>query len=356
MDTDHVFIDIGISGDGDQLRAYAEVWGFDPQNMVQKAACWIGGVVQSANNFVTLELDTKWLQLAGVDGPLTLKNVYVSDLDTTFPVSIATGDIQVVSSESLLVRRAYSQIQITKEMRFGVNPLRNRYEAMRNASDDKPNLVLLPGYCSKLNPWAGQPFTTGTYFNSGGGNLGNHAFATKVMDHVEQLDLASFGTIGHSQGGMIAAHIHNYFFTGLDTAANGRIIQSVGTPWKGCTAAGTLAQLGQIFGIGCGSNNDLSLDGAANWLSGISTEVRREVFFHTTTYKQGSFFGDYCHLAMNLVLSWPNDGTTELKYAILDGANNQGNKEQWCHIDGMSYKPQYTDTARNNEMNALAAR
>jgi len=296
------------------------------------------------------------LQLAGVVGPLTLKNVYVSDLETTYPVSIATGDIKVVSSESFLVSRSNSPIQITKEMRFGFNPLRQRYEAMRNASAAKPNLLLLPGYCSSSNPWTGQSFTSGTYFNTGGGNFANHAFATKVMDHLLPLDLPSFGTIGHSQGGMIAAHIHNYFFTGLDSPSSGHLIQTVGTPWRGCTAAGSLAKLGQIFGIGCGSNNDLSLDGAVNWLSGISLAVRQEVHFYTTTYKLGTFFGDSCNLAMNLVLQWPNDGTTEIKYGTLDGATNMGNKEQWCHTTGMNYKPQYQDSVRNTEMNTLAAR
>jgi len=247
-------------------------------------------------------------------------------------------------------------LQITKEMRFGVNPLRAKYETMRNVSDVKPNLLLLPGYCSKTNPWENQEFTSGSYFNSGGGNLGNHAFAQKVLAHLEPLDLPSYGIIGHSQGGMIAAHILNYYFTGLEKATGSRIIQSVGTPWKGCTAAGTLAELGKIFGVGCGSNTDLSLDGAINWLAGISMETRKAVHFFTTTYEQGTFFGDYCNLAMNIILQWPNDGTTEIKYATLDGATSMGNKQKWCHTTSMKYSPQYTDKARNAEMNAEAAR
>lgn len=30
---------------------------------------------------------------------------------------------------------------------------------------------------------------------------------------------------------------------------------------------------------------------------------------------------------MNLILEWPNDGVTELKYAPLPGAVNMGNKQ-----------------------------
>jgi len=227
---------------------------------------------------------------------------------------------------------------------------------LRNVSDNKPNLLLLPGYCSKTNPWDNQGFSTGTYFNSGGGNLGNHVFAQKVMTHLEPLDLPSYGTIGHSQGGMIAVHLLNYYFTGLELAAGPRLIQTVGTPWKGCTAAGTLAELGRIFGVGCGSNTDLSLDGAINWLSGISMASRSKVHFFTTTYEQGTTFGDWCSLPMNIVLQWPNDGTTEIKYGTLDGGIYMGNKQKWCHTTGMKYQAQYTDAARNAEMNAEASR
>lgn len=85
--------------------------------------------------------------------------------------------------------------------------------------------------------------------------------------------------------------------------------------------------MGKVFGVGCGSNNDLSVDGATNWLTGITTTSRHDVYFYTTTYQQGKMFGDWCSLPMNTVLQWPNDGTAELKYAQLSGGNNLGNKE-----------------------------
>lgn len=63
------------------------------------------------------------------------------------------------------------------------------------------------------------------------------------------------------------------------------------------------------------------------WLSGISNDARKDVFYSTTTYKQGNLFGDYCNAAVNLVLQWPNDGTTETKYADLPSGKSLGNKE-----------------------------
>jgi len=69
-----------------------------------------------------------------------------------------------------------------------------------------------------------------------------------------------------------------------------------------------------------------------------------------------SFFGDYCNLAINLVLQWPNDGTAEIKYAKITGGNNMGNTQKQCHTDGMAYKAQCTDANRNALMNSAAAR
>jgi hypothetical protein len=97
-----------------------------------------------------------------------------------------------------------------------------------------------------------------------------------------------YSVIAHSQGGLAALHLHNFYFCGLDNAEGGRLIQTVGSPYRGSKAAGFAATLGSIFGVGCGSNNDLSRDGAVIWLSGISMENRKDVYYHTTTYKQAS--------------------------------------------------------------------
>jgi len=80
------------------------------------------------------------------------------------------------------------------------------------------------------------------------------------------------------------------------------------------------------------------------------------VHFYTTTYEQGNFFGDWCSLAMNLLLKWPNDGVAEFERTQLPGANNMGNIEKWCHSVDLSYPPQCSDPSRNTVMNQDAAR
>jgi len=304
---------------------------------------------------ISLELDTKWLQRAGVRGPLTLKNVYLADMDTSFPVA-SYGEMGVANSNlgSLRLSPELVNMEITREMRVGVNPL-PKMNTTRSAA--APSLFLLPGYCAAVNPWAHRSgdFTNAQYFVDKG-NYGHDEYSLKALNFITSHSSDSYSLIGHSQGGFVALHIYNFYFSGLENAQGSRLIQTIGTPWQGCSIAGDAAALGKLFGVGCGANNDLTRDGAANWLTGISLESRTHVHSYTTTYKQGNFFGDYCNLAVNLILQWPNDGTTELTYGKLPGGFYEGNTEKQCHVSGMAYPAQTDDAARNSVMNLAAAR
>lgn len=55
-------------------------------------------------------------------------------------------------------------------------------------------------------------------------------------------------------------------------------------------------------------------------------------------------------------LDKPNDGTTETKWANINGGNNMGTKTDWCHTTGMTYPGQCADPARNSVLNQNAAR
>jgi hypothetical protein len=219
-------------------------------------------------------------------------------------------------------------------------------------------LIALHGYCAGTNPWAAyaQDFTNAMFFEDKNANRNNNDYAALVHNFAETNQVISYGLIGHSQGGMVSIHLLNYFESGLDDAEGERLIQSVGTPYQGCSAAGSAANLGKAFGVGCGANTDLSTDGAKLWLAGITSEARKKIFYYTTTYEQGNFFGDYCNMAINAVLEWPNDGTSEYKFAQLHYANNMGNTQKQCHTTDMKYPALYHDRARNKIMNDKAAR
>jgi len=352
-------IDIGVKDietTQPKLRAFAEVWGTNPKTKDLEPACWVGGLVSIDGGFVTLELDTKWLQLAGVSGPLVLNGVYLSDVDTQFPVTNEMNNIPVQNSNiEIELTPEMRTMEITDEMRFGVNPLKknNATELIDGA------LVLIHGYCSQSNPFKAfqEDFTNAYFFDNPNANLGNDEFANRVLAFVATRGIGSFSIIGHSQGGIVGAHILNYYWSGMDLSGPGRHVQSIGTPYQGCTGAGNSANLIKIFGYGCGANVDLTVEGTTVWLTGISVAVRVNIFYYTTTYELGKFFGDYCNIAVNLVLEWPNDGTTELDYAPLpNGGVNCGNTQKQCHTTDMTYPAQYHDVPRNRAMNAAAAR
>jgi len=166
--------------------------------------------------------------------------------------------------------------------------------------------------------------------------------------------LKGYSAAGYSQGGMAITHLSNFYWSGLDTPTNGRVLQSVVTPYQGSSAAGTTASLGKLFGVGCGTVNDLTKDGANLWLSGISTATRASVYFYYVTYDEST--SKFCNQATNMFLTKPNDGVTELQYAPLSGGVDCGRKSGWCHALNMKFAPAFSDSSRNQEMNSKAAR
>ena len=134
-------------------------------------------------------------------------------------------------------------------------------------------------------------------------------------------------------------------------------MQSVGTPYQGTNLAGVLSALGGIFGVGCGSNSNLTYSGAASWLAGIPSWARGQVHYYSTGFRSTNWWtNDFCNFASDLVLSDPEDGTVERSSAQLPGAVNQGHVSGQCHTAGMRDPAQYLDASRNSVMNANAAR
>lgn len=353
-----------VTQDSDEtFTYYAEVWG--TKEGKAEPAAWVGGLANieqiAGKNFVRMEFDLNWANNAQISGPFTLKNAYmrsashevvVTKIDT-IKVKMAQ-DVHTHVSSHLAFLSKRGPTQPTEEMYFGVRPSHLPY----NASAGAGSLILVHGYCAAVNPWefSASSFSNGHFFLNPNANIPNEAFAQSILAYADANQLSGWSGIGHSQGGMVLTHIQNFYWSGMDTTSGGRTVQSVGTPYLGSSAAGSAANLGKLFGIACGSNFDLTTDGAELWLAGISSKIRSRVNYYTTTYKLNTFFGDSCNVAINLILQWPNDGTTELKSAQLPGGVNCGNKEKWCHVTDMNYPAQYTDAARNAEMNQKAAR
>jgi hypothetical protein len=327
------------------LTASAEVWGTHNGQAVPVA--WISGLVapeQTGNDLVLpLSLDGRWITLAGAQAPFELRNVRVQDIATHIPLAqAATLPLDIRSLPAAIEATA-----VTDEMLMGVRPANERDPELAGV------LMLIHGYCSG-GVWPTSHFSQYAVFLDANQNRTHDQFAQLIGNYGSQF--SSFGAVAHSQGGAASLHLYTYYWSGLDYSTGSRLIQSVGTPYQGTALAGLAAVLGQIFGVGCGTNWDLTYDGASLWLAGIPSWARSRVYYFTTAFKDVWWRYDYCHIASDLLLSDPDDGTTERWAGQLSGANNMGHKTGWCHTSGMRDPAQYTDYSRNSNMNTYANR
>jgi hypothetical protein len=340
-------VPVQVENSAQHYRGYAQVWGRDARG-ADLAIAWVGGMVQANDGAVEFGLDSRWIEKAGASGPFTLRELRLEDPDHF--VSLETisqldlnGEIKLSSS------RKASNIVVDDLMRMGPMP-----EAINAERGVGTRLLLVHGYCSGA-VWPAANFSNASTFLDANQNRSHDQFARLISTFGNTWN--SYGIVAHSQGGAAALHLYNYYWSGLDRATGARLIQSVGTPYKGTNLAGVLAALGGIFGVGCGTNTDLTYSGAASWLAGISTASRGKVNYYTTSFKQTGFFtNDYCNFASDLVLSDPEDGTTEVANGQLSGGVNRGSVTGQCHTDGMRDPAQYRDAGRNGVMSSNAAR
>lgn len=354
VDDTRLSINVPASGlrNNRKVIVYGEVWGRN-KNGEESAIAWIGGMALANGRLQTgvpVILDARWLARIDAETNFELRNVRVQDPD--YFVTLAQTD-KIALTIPVMPKAAKSGFaEITDEMRMGVRPA--KYDAA-NAVGGK--LMLVHGYCSG-DAWGGAAsagqFTNYVKFLDLNQNRTHDQFAQRIKNF--GANLPSFGIVAHSQGGAASLHLYTYYWSGLDTAGAGRLIQSVGTPYQGTALAGNLAAIGSVFGAGCGTNNDLTYNGAAAWLSGIPSWARAKVHYSTTSFTDVWYRYDYCNMGTDLFLNDPDDGVVERDYAQLPGANNRGHKTGWCHTSGMRDPAQTADASRNSDMNANAAR
>lgn len=327
-------------------RSYAEVWGRDARGNEVPVA-WVGGMVTPEAGKFGLGFDERWIAKSGAQAPFELRNLRIEDPDTS--VTIASSARMGLSLPALRVRAKAADIEIDEMMTMGPRPV----EAAQAKGVGK-RLLLVHGYCSG-GVWPAAQFGTSSTFLDKNQNRSHDYFARLIKSFGSTWN--SFGVVAHSQGGAASLHLYTYYWSGLDNATGSRLIQSVGTPYKGTNLAGILAKLGNWFGVGCGKNTDLSYSGASAWLAGIPNSARAKVNYYTTSFKLTNWYtNDYCNAATDLVLSDPEDGTTEKANGQLPGAVNRGHVEGQCHTAGMRDPAQYLNASRNATMNSNAAR
>ncbi len=339
--------------DSNEVHLSAELWGTDV-NGEQHPAAWVGGITQPQTQKgatkLALNFDTRWLSLQGLSAPYSLKSVKLQTVDGNVPLAVKT---QMSAKGFGLTKPSMTasaqQLTISDDMLVGTMPAKQQSATLGSGS----KLLLVHGYCSG-QAWLESHFYNAVEFKDYKQNISHNTFAQRVRNFGSSYN--SYGIVAHSQGGAAALELYTKYWSGLDNASSGRLIQSVGTPYQGTALAGNLAAIGDVFGAGCGTNTDLTYNGASNWLSTIPTWARAKVNYYTTSFTDNWWSYDYCHLATDLFLDDPEDGTTEKWSGQLSGATNRGHKTGQCHTSGMRDPQQTRDTGRNSTMSSNAAR
>lgn len=328
-------------------RIYAEVWGKDSSG-VSNPVSWISTISPVENDQLKIELDAHWLALSKTVNSFELRNLRIEDADNFIPlVEKETVNLNL----GILPKSATKSYngEITEEMLMGSRPA----SLQTNKSGSK--LLLVHGYCSSdvWGPYQGQ-FSNSAVFYDLDQNRSHDEFARRIRDFGAQY--SSFGVVAHSQGGAASLHLYTYYWSGLDYSSGSRLIQSVGTPYQGTPLAGNLAAIGDVFGVGCGTNTNLTTSGAASWLAGIPTWARSRIYYHTTSFETKWWRYDYCSMGTDAFLSDPEDGVIEKSRGQLSGGNNMGHKTGWCHTQDMRDPGQTGDSSRNYNMSSYANR
>ena len=339
---------VPVSGEkvGGHYRGYAEVWGSD-KNGTPMPVAWVSGMVEPSNGAVSFGLDTRWIALSGAQAPFELRNLRLEDPDVF--VTLASAERMVMTVPNLQIKSKPGQIVIDEAMTQGLRP--TKLNADKGTGS---RLLLVHGYCSG-GVWPASQFSNASTFLDANKNRTHDQFAQLIKTYGATWN--SFGVVAHSQGGPASLHLYTYYWSGLDNATGSRLIQSVGSPYQGTNIAGILATMGNWFGVACGSNSNLTYSGASSWLAGIPTSSRAKVNYYTTSFKLTNWYtNDYCQIATDLVLSDPEDGTTEQTKGQLSGGVNRGHVTGQCHTASMRDPAQYLNASRNSTMNSNAAR
>jgi hypothetical protein len=341
----NVRIPVTAAKSSGHYRSYAQVWGTRGGSMVPVA--WIGGMSDVKGGGLELGLDARWIAKAGAQAPFEIRDLRIEDPDHF--ITVAAASRMALNMGSLPKAASTPVTGVSEEMRVGPRP------AQTLAKGVGSRLLLVHGYCSG-NVWGGVAgqFSNASVFQDFNQNRSHDAFARLIQTYGNTWN--SFGIVAHSQGGAASLHLYNYYWSGLDNAVGSRLIQSVGTPYRGTALAGNAAALGNVFGVGCGTNSNLTYSGASSWLAGISTASRAKANYFTTSFTDRAWLYDYCNVVTDVLLSDPEDGTTEQSYGQLPSGVNRGHKTGWCHTSGMRDPAQATDSSRNSTMNSNAAR
>ena len=354
---DWIHCDFSVAGAsaGGTMFAAAELWAV--AGAKSRALGWIGGLseitVDRGVPIVRLGFDRRQIDIAEGE-TLVFRSIRLQERDGFAPLDVRAEIVPAAGAPT-----AAASTEPLDAHAWGGEPGIAAVAVPEVSSFVPPvgshALVLSHGYCADENPWPLAQFAGDAWpYENLETSLSNDAVAVDLATRAAQFK--SYGVVGHSQGGCAALHLYTFYWSGLDWAGPGRLMQCVGAPLEGTPLAGNLAALGAALGIQCGSNYDITPDGAAVWLAGIPTAARAKLHTYTTTFRNVPIVYDYCNIVTDLFLSNPEDGVVEHAAGHIVGAQDMGLTVGWCHVSGMRDPAQTGDASRNAVLNAQGAR
>ena len=342
-------------------RIFSEVWGIVGGELIP--ICWVihlSDVEQNSTGsyFIPIFIEPNWITEFSIPPNIIfLKNITIEDVNlfiTVLEIKSLKVDLGNPTLQHILDTIVLGEFSKCKRSQHKVS----KQSRVTSSQNRQPNLLLIHGYCAKENPFTVKNFTNYVVFKDWGQSLSNDQFARHIINFTENRNLTEFSIVAHSQGGLASVHLYSYYYSGLDSysvSGNGsdRKIQTVGSPYQGTPLAGLLADIGHFFGIMCGSNLELTYEGAQAWLSKVPIHVQNEVHFYRTFYGKRK---KYCNFGTNVVLKGPNDGLVEVGKARLPFGRGEGISPGECHSVNMQWPSQCHNVKRNAEMNRYAAR
>ena len=321
-----------VDGNGEGIVTASTIANLDEDNSLQ----------------VTIQRD--WF--VGFTPPYSIEYLRISNLDGV--ALMIDKDISIeVDAKTFEVpwNRRLSESLEERELRMthGIPPPQHQ-EGRGNMRRQLQGVKIIAshGYCSS-DAWKNY-LPNADKFEDYEKNRSHREFAELLGAFGDSYDSGnSCSVIAHSQGGAASLYLYTYYWSCLDNGPPRRLIQSVGTPYQGTGIAGNLAALGEVFGVGCGRNSDLTEDGSRNFLAGVPFDRRSKVYYYSTSFERKTFRYDYCSAATDLFLSDPEDGVVRKERAQLPGGNNMGHIEGQCHSSNMRDPPQTSDRIRDGD-------
>lgn len=347
----------------------AELWGKNV-NEQWVLVSWLGGLVTPlSTGFISQSVDLRWLKRAKISNALELRNVKLTHPEyhivfsqknrlalppLSFPTALTNtrGQLRITPGEVIPIVDS----MLVEDRPEPASRIFNYRPGVTNPNNNKSKIILSHGYCSgRVWEKAHTKYDKDTLeYMQLGVNISTDQFAKQLRRFGARLP--SFSIIAHSQGGMAALHLYTFYYSGLDKAGPGRLIQTVGTPFQGTPLAGTPAVIASLLGIGCGANFDLTPEGAALWLARIPLWARERVYYYTTSVKDQPWRYDACHVGTDWLLKDPDDGVIEKHRAFLPGGRYLGHTHGECHSRMMQNPAQTENHIRNSVMRWSAAR